>query len=104
MTSKTGWYRNSTYFPFPSLSRHTPFSFRLRLPRVSCGSLRVINITPGATIEPANGSVQDFTEGPVVYVVTSQDGELFSVKEIATRRVMEGMTLQDIAKLAMRAE
>ena len=32
------------------------------------------NITPGATIEPANGSVQDFTKGPVVYVVTSQDG------------------------------
>ncbi|MBQ3729251.1 MAG: histidine--tRNA ligase [Spirochaetales bacterium] len=40
----------------------------------------------------------------IPYVVTSQDGELYSVKEIATRRVMEGMTLQDIAKLAMRAE
>ena len=32
------------------------------------------NITPGATIEPANGSLQDFTKGPVVYTVTSQDG------------------------------
>ena len=40
----------------------------------------------------------------IPYVVTSQDGDLYSVKEIATRRVMEGMTLQDIAKLAMRAE
>lgn len=32
-------------------------------------------ITDGATIEPANGSVQDFTKGPVVYTVTSEDGE-----------------------------
>ena len=30
-------------------------------------------ITPGATIEPANGSVQDFSNGPVKYVVTSED-------------------------------
>ena len=33
------------------------------------------DITPGATIEPANGSMQDFTKGPVTYTVTSQDGE-----------------------------
>jgi len=32
------------------------------------------DITPGATIEPANGSVQDFTAGPVTYTVTSEDG------------------------------
>ena len=32
------------------------------------------NITPGATIEPANGSEQDFTHGPVIYTVTSEDG------------------------------
>ena len=31
-------------------------------------------ITDGATIEPASGSEQDFTNGPVTYVVTSQDG------------------------------
>ena len=37
--------------------------------------LRVsFDITPGATIEPANGSPQDFTSGPVTYTVTSQDG------------------------------
>ena len=33
------------------------------------------DITPGATIEPASGSVQDFTKGPVSYTVTSEDGE-----------------------------
>ena len=32
------------------------------------------NLTPGATITPANGSEQDFTNGPVVYTVTSEDG------------------------------
>lgn len=32
-------------------------------------------ITDGATIEPANGSMQDFTEGPVTYTVTSEDGQ-----------------------------
>lgn len=32
-------------------------------------------LTPGATIEPANGTAQDFTSGPVVYTVTSEDGD-----------------------------
>lgn len=30
-------------------------------------------ITKGATIVPANGSVQDFSNGPVIYTVTSED-------------------------------
>ena len=30
-------------------------------------------ITPNATIEPASGSVQDFSHGPVTYKVTSED-------------------------------
>ena len=32
-------------------------------------------ITDGATITPASGSVQDFSNGPVTYIVTSQDGK-----------------------------
>lgn len=32
-------------------------------------------LTDGATISPANGSMQDFTQGPVIYTVTSQDGQ-----------------------------
>jgi hypothetical protein len=43
-----------------SLSRQIPVSFTL---------------TEGATIEPANGSMQDFTAGPVTYTVTSEDGQ-----------------------------
>ena len=33
------------------------------------------DVTPGATVEPASGSLQDFTAGPVTYTVTSEDGE-----------------------------
>lgn len=43
-----------------SLSKQIPLNFK---------------ITDGATIEPANGSMQDFTKGTVAYTVTSQDGE-----------------------------
>lgn len=32
-------------------------------------------LTPGATVSPANGSSQDFTNGPVAYTVTSEDGQ-----------------------------
>ena len=32
-------------------------------------------LTPGATIQPASGSLQDFTNGPVVYKVISEDGQ-----------------------------
>ena len=32
-------------------------------------------ITDGATIEPANGSIHDFTKGKVTYTVTSEDGQ-----------------------------
>lgn len=31
-------------------------------------------LTPGATVQPASGSVQDFSKGDVRYVVTSEDG------------------------------
>lgn len=33
----------------------------------------IFHLTPGATISPANGSVQDFSQGPVTYTVTSED-------------------------------
>ncbi len=40
-------------------------------------------ITSGATIEPANGSEQDFTKGPVTYTVTSEDGEWKRIYSVA---------------------
>ena len=35
----------------------------------------MFELTPGATITPANGSTQDFSRGPVKYTVTSEDGK-----------------------------
>lgn len=34
----------------------------------------IFRLTEGATISPANGSVQDFTQGAISYKVTSEDG------------------------------
>ena len=35
----------------------------------------VLTLSPGATVEPASGSTHDFSQGPVIYTVTSQDGK-----------------------------
>jgi len=35
----------------------------------------LFRMTPGATVTPENGSVHDFTNGPVGYKVTSEDGQ-----------------------------
>ena len=42
-------------------------------------------ITDGATIEPDNGSMQDFRKGPVTYTVTSQDGQWKRVYNVIFR-------------------
>ena len=33
------------------------------------------NLTKGATISPESGSTHDFSQGPIVYTVTSEDGQ-----------------------------
>ena len=35
----------------------------------------MFTLTPGATVNPASGSTHDFSHGPVIYTVTSQDGK-----------------------------
>ena len=35
----------------------------------------IFNLTPGATIFPDNGSEQDFSNGPIVYTTSSEDGQ-----------------------------
>lgn len=49
-------------------------------------------ITPGATIVPENGSVQDFSKGPVTYTVTSQDGRWTRRYAVEFRRVTVTVT------------
>lgn len=35
----------------------------------------VFQLTPGASLSPASGSTHDFSQGPVLYTVTSEDGQ-----------------------------
>lgn len=55
-----------------STENHIVFTVRsmLSLPEMPV----CFNLTPGATIQPASGSVQNFKDHPVVYTVTSEDG------------------------------
>ena len=57
----------------PSSSERLAFSIRERatLPPLALH----FQLTPGATISPADGSLQDFSKGPVTYTVTSEDGQ-----------------------------
>ena len=54
------------------------------------------SITEGAAINPANGSLQDFTAGPVTYTVTSEDGEYrrqYKVSFMEQRIIVDQTTL-----------
>ena len=42
-------------------------------------------ITDGATVEPASGSMQDFTQGAVTYTVTSEDGQWKRTYKVSLR-------------------
>lgn len=53
-------------------------------------------ITPGATISPASGSVHDFSQGPVAYTVTSEDGQWSRNYQVMFRPVT--VTLTDTVK------
>lgn len=52
-------------------------------------------ITEGATITPASGSVHDFSNGPVTYTVTSQDGK-WSRKYLVSCNRMARYTTSEI--------
>ena len=49
-------------------------------------------ITDGATISPASGSVHDFSNGPVSYTVTSQDGNWTRTYTVECNRVSHFVT------------
>lgn len=57
------------------LSTDTAITFTVRSDADVSALAPKLTLTPGATVVPASGSVQDFTNGPVHYIVTSQDGQ-----------------------------
>ena len=44
-------------------------------------------ITPGATISPASGTAHDFSDGPVTYTVTSEDGKWSRKYQVSCNRM-----------------
>ena len=44
-------------------------------------------ITPGATITPASGTAHDFSDGPVTYTVTSEDGKWSRKYQVSCNRM-----------------
>lgn len=55
------------------LSTDSVITFNVRRQADLTALTLTFDITPGATVVPASGSTQDFSHGPVLYTVTSQD-------------------------------
>lgn len=70
----------------PSGSDQLTFTIRRRseLPPVPVR----FTLTPGATVTPANGSPQDFSQGPVTYTVTSEDGQWHRTYKVDFREIV----------------
>ena len=60
-------------------------------------------LTPGATITPANGSVQDFSKGPVEYTVTSEDGQWHRTYIVEFRETMLPTNRYDFEQFELSA-
>ncbi len=61
-------------------------------------------ITEGATIEPASGQPQDFTKGPLVYTVTSQDGQWERTYNVLFREAAMPVQLFSFENVEVRTE
>lgn len=66
----------------------------------------IFRITDGATIEPANGSVHDFSNGPVKYKVTSEDGQWsreYNVSVTVQTRTVSDTIYYDFERYALNS-
>ena len=46
----------------------------------------IFRLTPGATISPESGSLQDFSKGPVTYTVTSEDKQWSRTYQVSIKK------------------
>lgn len=66
----------------------------------------MFEVTEGATLSPANGSVHDFSKGPVVYTVRSQDGQysrMYSVRFSPTTQMVTDTVCFDFEHYALES-
>ena len=59
-----------TMRPFAALTKQAP----------------IFRLTPGATISPESGSLQDFSKGPVTYTVTSEDKQWSRTYQVSIKK------------------
>ena len=86
------FFYNATDAAIDVLSDQTLITFEVRSSADLTAVAPTFTLTPGATITPPSGSVHDFTQGPVTYVVTSQDGHTTRTYTVAFRRVSHTVT------------
>ena len=86
------FFYNITDATINVLSDQTTITFEVRGTADLTALAPTFVLTEGATIVPASGSVHDFSQGPVTYVVTSQDGNTHRTYTIAFRRVTHTVT------------
>ena len=65
-----------TMRPFAALTKQAP----------------IFRLTPGATISPESGSLQDFSKGPVTYTVTSEDKQWSKTYQV--RCIVSGISTE----------
>lgn len=86
------FFYNATDAAIDVLSDQTLITFEVRSSADLTAMAPTFTLTPGATITPPSGSVHDFSDGPVTYVVTSQDGHTTRTYTVAFRRVSHTVT------------
>ena len=64
-----------TMRPFAALTKQAP----------------IFRLTPGATISPESGSLQDFSKGPVTYTVTSEDKQWSRTYQVSIKKGQTNM-------------
>jgi len=85
---------SDTLVAVPSTSTDIVFAVKRKSQRTQFAPQ--FKLTPGATIVPANGSVHDFSNQPVVYTVTSEDKSYHRIYRVSFKKdtVMVGDTVK----------
>ena len=92
--SASVWSLNDTILEDSALVNRDLIVFKVK-PRTDRSRLAPqFKLTPGATIQPANGSSHDFTNDTILYSVTSEDGNWHRLYRVAV--VEQRRTTQDI--------
>lgn len=67
-------------------SDQTNIEFTMRPHAALTKQAPIFRLTPGATISPESGSLQDFSKGPVTYTVTSEDKQWSRTYQVSIKK------------------